>query len=67
MFAAITLPTRIQDSLRNQAWLFEKVQFPPTSPNLGDAKCLEDSAVVCGHPSAILFLLISRVGLFQQP
>ena len=67
MFAAITLPTRIQDSLRNQAWLLKKSSFPQTAQIWGMQNALKIQKVVCGHPSAILFLLISRVGLFQQP
>ena len=46
----------------------EKVQFPPKSPKLGGYKMprkLRKSFV--GHPSAILFLQISRAGVFQQP
>jgi hypothetical protein len=46
----------------------EKVQFPSKQPKLGDTKCLEKlRKSFVGHPSAILFLLISRVGLFQHP
>jgi hypothetical protein len=46
----------------------EKVDFPQNSENLGDTKCLgKPRKSFLGHPSAILFLLISREGVFQQP
>jgi hypothetical protein len=46
----------------------EKVQFPQNSENLGDRKCLEKPRKsFVEHPSAILFLRISREGVFQQP
>jgi hypothetical protein len=46
----------------------EKVQFPQNNENLGDRKCLEKlKKSFVGHPSAILFLRISREGVFQQP
>jgi hypothetical protein len=46
----------------------EKVQFPPKQPELGGyimSRKLRKSFV--GHPDAILFLPISREGVFQQP
>src|ERR1022692_2616627 len=46
----------------------EKVHFPQNNQNLGDRKCLGDpSKSFVGHPDAILFLRISREGVFQQP
>jgi|ERR1039457_1090053 hypothetical protein len=46
----------------------EKVHFPQNSPNLGDRKCLGKlRKSFVGHPDAILFLQISREGVFQQP
>jgi hypothetical protein len=46
----------------------EKVHFPQNSKNLGDRKCLGKlRKSFVGHPDAILFLLISREGVFQQP
>jgi hypothetical protein len=46
----------------------EKLQFPPKQQEFGGYKMprrLRTSLVE--HPSAILFLLISRVGVFQHP
>src|ERR1035437_2104179 len=46
----------------------EKVHFLQNSRNLGDRKCLGKSRKsFVGHPDAILFLRISREGVFQQP
>src|SRR5450432_2667869 len=46
----------------------EKLAFPPKRPNLGDRKCLRKSITsFIRHPDAILFLRISRTGVFQQP
>jgi hypothetical protein len=46
----------------------EKVHFSQNSQNLGDRKCLGKlRKSFVGHPSAILFLRISREGVFQQP
>jgi len=45
----------------------EKLQFPPKQPKFGGYKMsrkLRKSFV--GHPSAMLFLRISREGVFQQ-
>jgi hypothetical protein len=56
------------DYCRRQAWLLKKSRFLPNSQNLGDvimSRKLRTSFV--GYPSAILFLLISREGVFQQP
>jgi len=40
----------------------------PISQNLGDRKCLDDPRKsIVGLPDAILFLPISREGVFQQP
>jgi len=46
----------------------EKLQFSPKQPKFGGyemSKELRKSFV--GHPNAILFLRISRLGVFQQP
>src|ERR1035437_6494954 len=46
----------------------EKVRFPQNSKQLGDRKCLgKPRKSFVGHPNAILFLRISREGVFQQP
>jgi hypothetical protein len=46
----------------------EKLYFPQNSGNLGDRKCLGKTRTsFVGHPDAILFLRISREGVFQQP
>src|ERR1035437_4461560 len=45
----------------------EKVHFSQNSRNLGDRKCLgKPRKSFVGHPNAILFLRISREGVFQQ-
>jgi hypothetical protein len=45
----------------------EKLRFPQNSENLEDRKCLGKSRTsFIGHPDAILFLLISREGVFQH-
>jgi hypothetical protein len=46
----------------------EKVQFPPNQPKFGGYKMSRKlRKLFVGHPSAILFLRISREGVFQQP
>jgi hypothetical protein len=46
----------------------EKLHFRQNSENLGDRKCLGKlRKSFIGHPDAILFLRISRKGVFQQP
>src|ERR1017187_7038918 len=46
----------------------EKLPFRLKQPNLGDRKCLPDPRKsIVGLPDAILFLRISRAGVFQQP
>jgi hypothetical protein len=46
----------------------EKVDFPQNNEKMGDRKCLRKwRSSFVGHPSAILFLQISREGVFQQP
>jgi hypothetical protein len=46
----------------------EKVAFLQKQPKLGDRKCLgKPRKSFVGHPDAILFLRISREGVFQQP
>jgi len=46
----------------------EKLTFHPKQPNWGDRKCLGDpTKSIVGHPDALLFLRISREGVFQQP
>jgi hypothetical protein len=46
----------------------EKVHFPQNNQNLGDRKCPgKPRKSFVGHPDAILFLRISREGVFQQP
>jgi hypothetical protein len=46
----------------------EKVHFSQNSRNLGDRKCLgKPRKSFVGHPNAILFLRISREGVFQHP
>src|ERR1022692_277652 len=47
----------------------EKLHFLQNSRNLGDRKCLlgKPRKSFVGHPNAILFLRISREGVFQQP
>ncbi len=46
----------------------EKLHFRQNNRNLGDRKCLGKSrTLLTGHPDAILFLRISREGVFQQP
>src|ERR1019366_8822288 len=46
----------------------EKLHFRQNSRNLEDRKCLgKPRTSLIGHPEAILFLRISRVGVFQQP
>jgi hypothetical protein len=45
----------------------EKLHFPQNSQNLGDRKCLgKPRTSFVGRPDAILFLRISREGVFQQ-
>ncbi len=46
----------------------EKPQFPPKQPKVGGYKMLRKlRKSFVGHPGAILFLLISSAGVFQQP
>src|ERR1035437_1333329 len=46
----------------------EKLHFLQNSRNLGDRKCLgKPRKSFVGLPNAILFLRISREGVFQQP
>jgi len=46
----------------------EKLTFHPKQPNWGDRKCLGDpTKSIVGHPDALLFLRISREGVFKQP
>src|SRR5713101_9367047 len=49
-------------------WLLKNSLFVPNSQNWGDRKCLGDPRKsIVGHPGGILFLPISRQGVFQQP
>src|SRR5260370_15202773 len=49
-------------------WVLKNSLFVPNSQNWGDRKCLGDPRKsIVGHPDAILFLPISRQGVFQQP
>jgi hypothetical protein len=46
----------------------EKLPFCQNSRNLGHRKCLpKRRSSFVGHPSAVLFLRISQIGVFQQP
>jgi hypothetical protein len=46
----------------------EKLHFPRNGKILGDRKCLgKRRSSFVGHPSAVLFLRISQIGVFQQP
>jgi hypothetical protein len=46
----------------------EKLRIPQNIENLEDRKCLGKSRTsFVEHPDAILFLRISREGVFQQP
>src|ERR1035441_1659383 len=51
-----------------QAWLLKNSLFAPNGQIWGDRKCLPNPRrSIVGLPDAILFLRISRVGVFQQP
>ncbi len=63
---SITLTTGVFE--RNRLWLLKNSLFVPISQNRGDRKCLGDPRKsIVGLPDAILFLLILREGVFQQP
>src|ERR1039457_4556491 len=52
----------------NQAWVLKNSLFVPNRQNLGDRKCLPNPRrSIVGLPDEILFLLISREGVLQQP
>src|ERR1035438_9086935 len=52
----------------NRLWLLKNSLFAPNGQIWGDRKCLPNPRrSIVGLPDAILFLRISRVGVFQQP
>jgi hypothetical protein len=54
--------------LIKEAWVLKNSVFAPNRHQLGDRKCLLNARrSIVGLPDAILFLRISRVGVFQQP
>jgi len=59
----------VQARLLKSGVAVEKLHFLQNSRNLGDRKCLlgKPRKSFVGHPNAILFLRISREGVFQQP
>jgi CheY-like chemotaxis protein len=65
--ALSTIPVIVLTACK-QAWLLKNSLFALNRQNWGDRKCLPNPRrSIVGLPDAILFLRISRLGVFQQP